>query len=118
MSYKLTAKDTEELENLNEAVSQAISKRKKWLDTMTVKCADVKIGEKLYDVTTGRVLGVVSDIYRPTPNDLYDTTVSVHYRYETSRNCFNNTSSQPGLYVGSKQQAIDYAASRLKALSE
>ena len=111
-------KDKQELDGLNTAVDLATEERTKWLDDKMPEYADIAIGEDIYDISSGRRLGTVSRHYRYHAGDLrFDTELSINYEYETSKNCFDNTSRQIVLNYGTKNQASKYLDSLSKALS-
>ena len=101
----LTDCEQAHLDELNVAVKLAIDARRKWLDKKMLECSALKPGDKIFDLCTGRQLGVVSRLYRyhcEHGEVVFDTSVKCDYEYETSPNCFSNTSRQPGLLVGRK----------------
>lgn len=94
-----------ELAVLNKAVGDSITARRAWMDQHMTDYARYRIGETLYDLDTGRELGVVSALYRlwgEQDDPRYDTRMNVEYRIAVSghANMFDNTSRQPGLRYG------------------
>ena len=53
-----------EIAVLNQKVDEAINKRKAFLDSKMSEVAKVKIGEEIYNLETGQLLGVVTELYR------------------------------------------------------
>ena len=101
----LTDCEQDVLDALNARVKLAMDARKKWLDEKMLECSALKPGDEIFDIRTGRRLGVVSKLYRyhcEHGGGLFDTSVKCDYEYETSPNCFSNTSRQTGLVVGKK----------------
>jgi hypothetical protein len=104
----LTDSEKSELDSLNKAVNDSVMRRKLWLDTKMFEVANLKIGDDIYNITTGQRLGVVSGIYRCHEGDQrYDNNVSVNYQYCVGNNCHDNTSRQ-FIRVGTKDDAITY----------
>lgn len=114
----LTEDEKAELNSLNAAVTAAIEKRRAWLDAKMYETSRLKVGDDIYDLHSGRRLGRVSELYRyhTDRNDLYDTSVHCDYKYETGRLCFDNTSRQPGLSFGTRQDAVAHAEAHLAQL--
>ncbi|MBS4102418.1 hypothetical protein [Tsukamurella paurometabola] len=115
----LTDEERGELDALNAAVQEAIDTRREWLDAKMHEVATLKVGDDIYDIESGRKLGVVSRLYRyhTNQNALYDTHVTVDYEYETSPRCFGNTSSRLRLSVGTREEAASYAKRRADRLA-
>lgn len=70
-----------------------------------------KIGEELYDLKTFEFLGVISKEY-----EYYGQT---HYAFESSANCFGNTSRLRAIFgytVGNRRECIKALRTRLKHL--
>lgn len=107
---KLTEAEKLEIDALNQAVTDAIEKRKKWLDAKMVETSRLKVGDDIYDIESGDKIGIVSGLYRydDEENPLYDTSYRCDYEYEVRKNCFDNTSSQIGLLYGTKEDAARY----------
>ena len=115
----LTTEERSELDALNVAVADAVARRTAWLDAKMVEVARLKVGDALYDLETGRYLGVVSGIYRYHAGDhRYDRYCDVDYRFETNPQCYDNTSRQPGLRVGSLAEFIEEQEARLARMKD
>jgi hypothetical protein len=114
----LTDDEKNELKNLNDAVSAAIEARRDWLDVKMHECSRLKIGDDIYDIHKGIRLGTVARLYRywSGRNDLLDKSVDCDCEYQTSSNCFDNTSRQTGILFGTKEEAADYAERRASRL--
>jgi hypothetical protein len=95
-----------DLARLNKAVEAALAERKAWMDSHMPDYAKYKIGEELFDLKTGERLSVVSSYYRywSGHNPSLDTTMNIEYQFETSRNCFDNTSRQPARSIGNAEE--------------
>lgn len=116
MHTPLSDDDRAELDRLNAAVDAAIEARTRWLDAKMEQYAPVKVGETLYDLETGEMLGKVTDYYRyqAGQNKLYDTSLSIDLRYGRGE----NTSSQIRRRFGSKtdlERELQYKLQRLTA---
>lgn len=115
----LTPEEQGELDALNAAVEDAVARRTAWLDAKMVEVARFKVGDTVYDLATGSQLGVVSEIYRyHARNPPYDRYCYVDYQFQTSPNCYDNTSRQPGLRVGSLAEVIEEQEARLARTKE
>ncbi|WP_367582339.1 hypothetical protein [Tsukamurella tyrosinosolvens] len=112
----LTGEECTELDALNDAVREAKAARREWLDAKMHEVSALKVGDDIYDVRKGRKLGVVSRLYRFHAGK-NDTSVDVDYEYETSPRCFDNTSRQIGLSVGTREDAARYAQYRADFLA-
>ena len=91
----------------NEKVTAVLAERKSWMDAHMADFAKVPIGEEIYNLDTGQLLGVVSKHYRywdSQQNPLYDTTMDICCEYQTQPDVlnFDNTSRQLGLRYGTK----------------
>lgn len=98
------------LSQLNAAVDEAIERRRDWLDKEMLATASLKVGDEIYDLEKGLRLGVVSKLYRywrDRDEGVRDRYISVEYEYKTRPGCFDNTSCQPGLRHGTRQEAAD-----------
>lgn len=118
-NYKrtLTAEEHAELAELNEAVKQAINKRTAWLDDKVKELARFSFGDEIYDMSSGRLLGTVTDIQRwHRGHAEYDCSVDFFYTYKIAGrgNSYDNTSRQY-VDVGTKK---DYADKLLRDLEE
>jgi hypothetical protein len=119
MKRRLTEDEQNELANLTDAVTAAIEKRRKWLDTKMHECSRLQVGDDIYDLDTGAKLGKVTELYRFWRDDdegVRDRTVACDYRYETQPRCYDNTSRQPGRSFGTREQAIWHAEMRLRTI--
>lgn len=104
-----------DLHVLNADVTRVLAKRKSWMDAHMPDFAKVQVGEEIYDLDSGKRLGVVSKLYRywdGQRNPLYDTGMDVHYEFNTGSNIFDNTSRQQ-VRVGTKKDLDDEYRSRL-----
>lgn len=120
MQRPLSDSDKERLDQLNAAVSTAIYARRDWLDSKMTEYAEMQVGEYAYDLESCRKVGRVSELYRfwRDRNDgVRDTALSIEYQFETSPNCFDNTSRQP-FKIGSKKSAELMARERLMRLTK
>lgn len=116
---RLTDNERAELDALNESVSAAIQIRREWLDAKMHETSQLQPGDAIYDLATGRQLGIVRRLYRyhADGNQLYDDSPSCSYEYGTGNNCYDNTSRQPGLSFGTREEALQRAeayAARLR----
>lgn len=114
----LTLPEQAELAALNDGVSEAIAKRKAWLDDKMAETSKLQVGDDIYNLRSGRKVGVVSELYRYRTNDLYDTSHYCEYRYESSPNCFDNTSRQSGSSFGTKEDALRHAERHVERLRQ
>ena len=114
---KLSPEDQGRLDYLNQAIEDAIRERTSWLDSKMEEYADLQIGDDIYNLNSGKKAGVVTALYRLNSGRRRDGYMEVNYKFETSPNCFDNTSRQPGV-LGSKPEAVKRAGAdfeRLKA---
>jgi hypothetical protein len=120
LARRLTEDEERELSDLNAAVSAAIEARRAWLDVKMHECSRLQVGDEIYNVDRGTKLGTVVELYRyhTDRNDLLDTSVDCHYRYETAPRCFDNTSRQVGVSFGSREDALREAERRASRLRE
>lgn len=98
-----------ELEALNTAITTAIDTRRAWMDAHMVDYAKYAVGEDLYDFKTGRRLGEVTKLYRPTwgvDNSLYHTGMDIAYEYRVGDNSYDNTSRQMYLSFGNLAELV------------
>ena len=103
---ELTEAESLELAGLNAAVTEALKRRRLWLDNKMLECSSIKPGDPLYDFKSGQFLGRVTKLYRSWRNldeGVLDTSHYCHYEYMTGPNSFTNTSSQPTLVVTNKR---------------
>lgn len=107
MKRFLTDEEQLELNILNDAVKATVEKRSQWLDSKMVEIAKLKIGDDIYNLNTGRRLGKVTELYRfwrkQSRWDL-DNHIDICYEFEVEPRCFDNTSRQPGLFYGPKEE--------------
>jgi len=83
------------LDELNDAVDKAVAARKQWMDDNMAAFAEFKVGDVVYDRTTGAWVGQISKLYRVHQDDpRFDRSMSVDYQFETSPRCFDNTNRQ------------------------
>ena len=94
--------DEETLKELNKLVKLAINNRMKWLDANMAKYANIGIGEKIYNLKNGSVLGEVTRQYRIDDSEM---TIYYEYRMEGHPNSYSNTSCNQ-IKVGTKEQYI------------
>ncbi len=102
----MTEADCVELRRLNEEVGVAIARRREWLDKKMAEYATVPIGEKIYDLDTGRLLGVVVGHYRfwrDRDEGVRDDNLSIDYEYRDRSGNLDNT-SRLSLWVGGKAE--------------
>lgn len=106
----LTVDEKAELEALNEAVTNAIETRRRWLDEKMVETSVLQVGDGIYDLDTGSRVGTVTRLYRVNAknhNGIYDTSVSCYYEYEKAPRSFDNTSRQIGRRLGPKPALVE-----------
>jgi hypothetical protein len=122
MSYgtqrPLTEGEKIDLARLNDSIKEAIKARTAWLDAKMVETSTLKVGDEIYDVDSGAMLGTVTGLYRywRDQNDLLDTSYYCEYRYQSAPGYNNNTSSQTGRSFGTRQEAGLRAEMRAAAL--
>lgn len=114
--------EQEYLDTMNKAVADAIAARTMWLDAKMVETSELKIGDDIYDIRSGKKLGVITGLYRyqARQNRLLDTSIYCDYEYQTEPGIIDNTSSQPGLEFGTREEAARWTeirAERLKRLA-
>lgn len=103
----LSEEDRSTLESLTEAVRDAIAARRQWLDAKMPEYADVPVDGELFDLETGRCVGIVLSHYRywrERDEGVRDTMQSVEYNYLTKSGEIMNTSSQLEKFFGSQEQ--------------
>lgn len=108
------------LNELNNEVAVVLAKRRAWMDAHMAEFAKVPIGEDIYDLDTGQRLGKVIKHYRywADRDPCHDTSMDVHCEYNTHGNCYDNTSRQPGRWLGSRahlERKTEADLRRLKA---
>jgi len=104
----LTQEEQDALRILTNDVESAIARRRAWLDRKMDETSDLHIGDEIYDVRTGTMLGVVRKLYRfwrDRNEGVLDDSVSCEYEYEFEPGCLMNTSSQPEIFFGTKEDA-------------
>jgi hypothetical protein len=122
MSYAtqrpLTEGERAELARLSAAIEEAIRARTAWLDAKMVETSTLKVGDEIYDVDSGVMVGTVRGLYRywQDRNDLLDTGYYCHYEYRTPGGSNDNTSRQPGRSFGTRNEALHRAEQRASAL--
>lgn len=85
-----------QLAALNSDVDAAHARRRQWMDEHMADYAKYPIGETLFDRRTGHKLGKVVEHYRyHRDNPLYDTSMSIDYRFSNG----DNTSCYGGSVV-------------------
>lgn len=92
-----------ELDQLNQAVTDAVKCRTDWMDAHMPDFAKVQVGEELFDSAYRRV-GTVTKLYRFWGDGRdwrFDTSMDVNYVYSYGFGT-NNTSSQMGFFPHSK----------------
>lgn len=105
----LTAEEHAELEELNASVNNALEKRTAWLDAKILEVSSFALGDEIFDMSNGRLLGTVTDIQRfHRGHAEFDNSVSFYYTYKMagSGNSYDNTSRQY-TRVGTKKDYAD-----------
>jgi len=114
---RLTDDEKAKLDAMNDRVSSAIDERTEFLDALCGSISEFKIGDSIYDIKDGRLLGTVSKICRwHRGHHEFDRSASFYYEYliPGTTNCHDNTSRQY-VYVGSKQDYINKLERELNA---
>lgn len=100
-----------ELEALNANVDRAIAARKAWMDEHMDDYARYHLGEVLVDLDTGQTLGTVTKLYRyfGDRDPRFDTRMEIQYEFTREIGSYgsamsDNTSRQPGLRYGTKEE--------------
>lgn len=105
------------LAELNKAVDDAVAERTKWLDEQMVLRSKIKVGDEIYDLSTCKLLGKVSELYRFHRNDMrYDRTLQTHYRFTKDGQYFENTSCRGYISIGTKEEAAKILRQRAEQL--
>ena len=107
----LTDDEKAELAALNDAVTQAIETRRIWLDTKMAETSRLQVGDDIYDIGTGALLGKVVALYRfwaDRDDGIRDKSVSCHYEYTTIGGSHDNTSRQMGRSFGTREDALEH----------
>lgn len=114
----MTKTEKEKLQKYIDDIEQAIKAKTEYLDSLMVKYASLKIGEELFDLTTGEKLGNVKRLYRFNGglDYRYDYSCECNYEYVTKHGEIKNTSSQPRLIYGSKKEALEMVKNKLDGL--
>lgn len=110
-----------ELKQLNETVDKALADRKQWMDDHMKDFAKYQVGEKLYDMNTGKLLGTITKLYRYWANHdpMLDRSMHIDYIYQTSPNMNDNTSRHGGgLWYGNKEELEKHFAWKLRCLEK
>lgn len=79
---------------------------------LRLKHSSLKIGDDIYNLTTGECVGTVTEIY----SDFGELTCAYRYLKAGSEVCHSNTSRQSSFDFGSKQDLIDHLEQKVKAL--
>jgi hypothetical protein len=98
-----------ELARLNQAVDDAVAARKAWMDAHMADYARFQVGEVVYDMRTGQLLGSISSLYRYHADDSrFDRSMSIDYQIQEPGwdNCYTNTSSLH-CHVGTAEQLAE-----------
>lgn len=109
----------DDLKRLNANVEAALAKRRAWMDAHMADYARFQVGETLFNMRTGELLGVVSKLYRywasSGDNPRYDTAMNVEYEFKTPAGYFDNTSRHAGtVWVGTAAQFADQLESKAR----
>ena len=116
----IRAEDAAILEELNNAVNTATEARRRWLDSKMAEYALVPIGEDIYDLSNGKLLGVVTGYYRYHQDDpRFDDNFAIEYTFAPDRKTFNftdNTSRFGHIAVGTFQDFVGRRRSELRQL--
>ena len=116
---QLTKEERLELAVLQAALDCAMTAKLEWLDRKMVEHSNLKVGDDIYDLSTGLCIGKVTRIYRYWREqrrfDL-DDTIDCDYQFGVPGGYTDNTSSQPGRRLGTKEEAVRLAASRMEGL--
>lgn len=87
-----------ELNVLNAEVVAVLAKRKAWMDAHMQDFSNFKVGDEVYDSNTGRMLGVVTELYRywGERDPRYDTGMDIEISYRNSGGGIDNSSRHAG----------------------
>ena len=110
----MNVQDELKLKELNDAVTNAIKYRRDWLDSKMEEYAKFKVGDDIYNVQALQKIGVVRRLYRYWSNrndGVMDTSMDINYEYKIvgTNNSFSNTSSQPNIHYGAKEDMLDFS---------
>lgn len=111
----------DKLKELNDAVDKAITDRKQWMDDHMKDFAKYQVGEQLYNLDTGELLGTITKLYRyyAHHHPEMDRIMRIDYVYKTSPNTNDNTSRHGGrLWYGNKEELERQLAWKLRKLEE
>lgn len=112
----------DELAALNAAVDEAVARRRQWMDDHMADYARYRVGEKLYDLGTGRLLGTIEKLYRYWANHdpSMDTRMSVDYAYRTRDGFIDNTSrhGRGSYWYGNKQELLSHLERQRRYVEE
>jgi hypothetical protein len=110
----------QELDQLNQAVVDAVTRRTAWMDEHMADFAKVKVGEEIFSFGNNyERLGVVTKLYRfwGDRDWRYDTSMAVNYQFETyPGGGLRNTSSE-SISVASKADKDRWEAAEYARLS-
>jgi len=116
----LTEEEQAELSALNADVKAAIEKRRAWLDAKMAECSSLKVGDDIYDLNSVQRLGRVARLYRywrDRDEGVRDNSLHCDYKFETSPNCYDNTSRYGGaLSYGTREDAAKRAEMKAQML--
>jgi hypothetical protein len=103
---EMSKTDRNKLARLNCDIDDAIKRRTKWLDSKMSEYSDIQVGDTIYNIQTKELLGIVTKLYRYQTNQnvIYDTTLSICYEFRRYDDIIDNTSRQPYVIVGKKEQ--------------
>lgn len=120
ISTPLTPEEQTEWAKLEAAYDEAVRRKTEWLDRKMVEHCPLKVGDEIYDLETGRRLGVVTRHYRFWAGqgrpDL-DGSYYCDVEYEIGPRMFDNTSRQSGVAFGTREQAAERARWRAERLA-
>ena len=86
----------------NAAIKTLVDEHASWMDEHMHRFAKVPVGEDIYNIQTGELLGRVVGHYRfwAEQNPLLDISFEVECSYENAFGVIDNTSSQPHIRFG------------------
>lgn len=111
-----------ELKLINAGIDAILGHRRKWMDDHMDDFANHHVGDEIYDLKTGRLLGTITKLYRywEDRDPRYDTSMTVEYQYRVAgtENHYDNTSRHGGLLqFGTAEQAAESLKSRAEYLA-
>jgi hypothetical protein len=117
----LTPDEQAELKSLNDAVKAAIETRRKWLDAKMHEISRLKVGDGIYDLDTGRYVGMVKRLHR-TWQDKHEGVLDANpycdYEFESEPGFITSTARYFGCRsFGSREDAARVLADRAAALA-